>query len=198
MYINESIKTYLDDLGARKSAPGGGSAAGLSGAIGTALLEMVCNFTLGKKKYKDVGSKIKKHLEDLAKLKNSFEGSIDEDVKVYREVRESFKSNDPKRIEDALKNSYGLCLNICERSRIAMDIASDLANIGNADLITDVGCGADMLMASFNSGAFNCEINLKFMKDRGFAEKEKERLADYKDIEKKYKEVILKTKERMK
>ena len=34
MYIKGSIETYLNDLSARKPAPGGGSAAALNAAIG--------------------------------------------------------------------------------------------------------------------------------------------------------------------
>ena len=77
MYINESIKKYVEDLASKKPTPGGGSAAAVSGAVGVALLEMVCNFTLGKEKYKDVEKEMKSHLANLKKLRDSFEKLID-------------------------------------------------------------------------------------------------------------------------
>ncbi|HBG63060.1 MAG TPA: hypothetical protein DDX16_02260 [Candidatus Omnitrophica bacterium] len=46
MYSNQSLKHYLDNLAAKKPAPGGGSAAALVGAIGCALLSMACNGTI--------------------------------------------------------------------------------------------------------------------------------------------------------
>jgi len=47
MYLNGSIKEYLKDLAARKPAPGGGSAAALSAAVGASLISMVANYTVG-------------------------------------------------------------------------------------------------------------------------------------------------------
>jgi len=46
MYRTQSLQQYLDDLAAKKPAPGGGSAAALVGATGCALLSMACNGTI--------------------------------------------------------------------------------------------------------------------------------------------------------
>ncbi|TBR15974.1 hypothetical protein EPO66_05245, partial [bacterium] len=47
VYINKSIKKYLEDLSAKKPVPGGGSASALTAALGSSLISMVVNFTLG-------------------------------------------------------------------------------------------------------------------------------------------------------
>ena len=52
MYIEDSLKKYIDDLSAKLPAPGGGSAAALTGALGVSLILMVLNYTVGKEKYK--------------------------------------------------------------------------------------------------------------------------------------------------
>lgn len=199
MYINESVKKYIDDLAARQSTPGGGSAAGLCGALGTALLEMVCNFTVGKEKYKDVKQDVQGYLVSLKKVRDEFSIIIDEDVKAYSAIRDAFKTSDKKLIDKALKDGYYVCLKICELSKVAMGIAPDLAEKGSSGLITDVGCGAEFLNATFNSGIFNCEINLSGIEDKVFTEKEKAPLALLKkEMTELYKATIAKTKERMK
>ena len=48
------LDTFLDDLSSPAPVPGGGSAAALSAAMGAALLAMVCNLTIGRKRYADV------------------------------------------------------------------------------------------------------------------------------------------------
>ena len=53
MYTKGSIETYLNDLAARKSSPGGGSAAALQAAIGAGLISMVANYTIDNLKYKN-------------------------------------------------------------------------------------------------------------------------------------------------
>lgn len=198
MYINEPIGRYLDDLAARKPAPGGGSAAALCGALGTALLEMVCNFTIGNEKYKDIESQVRIYLDSLKNMERSFAALIDEDIKAYSSIRKAFKTRDKKIIDKALKDGYYVSLKICELSRDAMRIALNLSEKSNINLITDVGCGAGLLRASFDSGIFNVEINLKGIGDRDFVSEEnsvKELLKN--EIEGLYKKTITKTRKRM-
>ncbi|MBU1062214.1 MAG: cyclodeaminase/cyclohydrolase family protein [Candidatus Omnitrophica bacterium] len=198
MYINESITKYIEDLAAKLPAPGGGSASGLSGALGTALLEMVCNFTAGKEKYKDVEQDILQHLDSLNNIRREFILLIDEDVKAYTHICSAFKSKDKKIIDKALKDGYYISLKVCELSKRALGIAMDLPEKGNANLLTDVGCGAELLKATFNSGVFNAEINLKGIEDKDFVSKEKTLLDTLKkEIEVLYKDAVTKTKKRM-
>ena len=53
-----TVTDFLDALASNAPAPGGGSVAALSGALGAALLSMVCNLTLGKRKYAAVQDEI--------------------------------------------------------------------------------------------------------------------------------------------
>lgn len=198
MYLQKSLKEYLDDLSARQPAPGGGSASALTGALGIALLEMVCNFTIGNKKYKDIEGVINTNLISLKKIREEFMALIDEDVTAYGSIYNAFKTKDAKIIDKALKDGCYVSLKICELSKSGTNIALNLADKSNLNLITDVGCGLELLRASFNSGVFNSEINLKGIKDNHFVEKEKLALnALRKDIDRIYKDAIIKTNERM-
>jgi len=55
---DKTLVDFLDALASSAPAPGGGSVAALAGALGAALVSMVCNLTLGKKKYADVQDEI--------------------------------------------------------------------------------------------------------------------------------------------
>ena len=48
---NQTVQEFLDDLVSKTPAPGGGSVAALMGATAASLVSMVCNLTIGKKKY---------------------------------------------------------------------------------------------------------------------------------------------------
>jgi len=199
MYINESLKKYIDDLAARQPTPGGGSAAALAGALAMALLEMVCNFTIGNKKYKDIEESVDNYLISIKKIREEFLLLVDEDVKAYSLICAAFKTKDEKIIDNALKQGYHISLKICELAKTGMSIASELAEKSNANLITDVGCGTEFLKACFNSGIFNSEINLKGIKDSSFVEKEKLTLFSLKkEVSDLYKKAVVKTEERMK
>jgi formiminotetrahydrofolate cyclodeaminase len=91
MYADSSLKIYLDDLAAKKSAPGGGSAASLNAALGAALISMVANFTIGKPKYSKHESEIRDILSKSEKLRKDFLRLVDLDVKAY-ESKDSRKA----------------------------------------------------------------------------------------------------------
>ncbi|UCC90028.1 MAG: cyclodeaminase/cyclohydrolase family protein, partial [Anaerolineales bacterium] len=48
---DKRIQVLLGELAGPSATPGGGSAAALGGAMGAALLCMVCNLTIGKKRF---------------------------------------------------------------------------------------------------------------------------------------------------
>ena len=198
MYINEAVNKYLNDLAAKQPTPGGGSAAALAGAMGSALLEMVCNFTIGNKKYKDIEGIAADCLISARGIREKFLLLVDEDTKIYSSICAAFKTKDEKIIDNALKEGYYISLKMCELAKAGMTIALNLAEKSNVNLITDVGCGAELLKAGFESGVFNSEINLKGIKDVSFAEKGRQVLrALKKDMSELHKKTISKTSERM-
>ena len=199
MYINQSIQKYIDDLSARKPVPGGGSAGALCGAIGVGLLQMVCNFTIGSDEHKNIQKDLEVSLGNLETIKADFMSLVDDDVEIYNEIRKAFKSKDKKIIDNSLKQGYYICLKLCKSASKALCLAVELGEKGSAKLITDVGCGAEALMAAFNAGIFNCKINLKDLKDPVFLEQELSVLSELVNKTRPlYEEAIKKTNERMK
>lgn len=59
MVKDNNIELFLDDLASRKPTPSGGSAAAVMGAMGAALVSMVCNLTIGKTQYRDFEEEFK-------------------------------------------------------------------------------------------------------------------------------------------
>jgi len=54
--IDEKINDYVDALSSGAPTPGGGAVAALTAAQGAALIMMVANLTVGKKKYAEFGN----------------------------------------------------------------------------------------------------------------------------------------------
>lgn len=174
MYINETVKKYITDLGAKMPAPGGGSAAALSCALGIALLEMVANFTVGKAASEEDARRLEDILPRIKHAKEEAQKYIDEDVAAYGKTREAYKipKDDPARkekIEAATKEATKVALNTVKVSQRAMSLARTLVEIGNKNLITDVIIGALLVKAGFDSSLWNIDINLSYIKDKDFA-----------------------------
>lgn len=172
MYKNGSIENYLEDLAAKKPAPGGGSAAALEAATGCALMSMVANYTVGNKKYADVKEKAETLLGKSEGLRNKLEKLIDEDVRVYTKLSKGFKTldKDSRELQDLYKESCAVPLEICKDAYNAIQLLKELVEYGNTNLITDVAISALMLESSFLGAKFNVYINLKYMKDQQYVE----------------------------
>jgi formiminotetrahydrofolate cyclodeaminase len=174
MYFEGKFKEYLDDLSAKKPAPGGGSAAAAVGAIGAGLLSMVANFTIGKEKYKDVEPQIQQLLARAEDLRADLQKLIDEDITAYQTVSAAYKM--PKEsqqekaarseaIQEALKNAMAVPLAICRNLFDAAQLCEPLLQKGNVNLISDVGVAAELIASGFASALLNVEINLSSIKD---------------------------------
>jgi len=152
MYADSSLKQYLADLAARLPAPGGGSAAALTAAMGASLISMVVNFTLGKPKYAQFEADLKTILEKSEKLREEFLRLVDLDVVAY----------ESKNIRDALDVPFM----VCRLSFEAIKLCPPLIKKGNINLTSDVAVAAVLLESGFTSAYFNVEINLKSLADK--------------------------------
>ncbi|MBN3038198.1 MAG: cyclodeaminase/cyclohydrolase family protein [Candidatus Omnitrophica bacterium] len=171
------LKGYLDDLAGKKPAPGGGSAAACSAALGVSLLSMVANFTLGKEKYKAYEAQVKAALAESEDLRQQLLLLVDKDVAVYKKVASAYKlpkeSDEDKRkrsaqIEKALKEALTAPFEVCKCSHQAVKLCPLLAEKGNINLISDVGVALVLLHSAFQSALLNVEINLNGIKDKEF------------------------------
>ena len=152
MYVNKSLKKYLDDLTAKLPAPGGGSVAALVAALGAALIGMVINFTLGKPKYARYQMELTKMLFISDQIRRRFLELVDLDVV-------AFKSKDINKTLNVPLEVSRLCYEV-------MRLCPRLVKKGNINLISDVAVAAILLEAGFSSALFNVSINLKYLKNK--------------------------------
>lgn len=176
MYSTHSLKTYLDDLAARKPAPGGGSAAALVGALGCALLSMVCNYTLGKDKYKSVEKQIKGILGEVESMRERFLVLVDLDVEAYYKVFNSRKGS-PSIYQANLKNATLVPLEICALAVKGYKFCAPLLKIANKYLISDVYVAKELLKSCLKSAQFNVKVNIPQIKDKRFTAQTKKKIS---------------------
>ncbi len=183
--LDRTISSYLDSAAARTPAPGGGSVAALSGALGAAMASMPAHFTLGKRGYEQVQDEVKKILEESEKARKKLAELAEEDIAAYRKVSEAYKmpgeTEEQKQIkkeriakaaEEAMKVPFETARQCCS----VIKTLGRLAETGNKNLISDVGVSAYLLDAALNCARLNVEINLKDMTDESFKKKKRELL----------------------
>jgi len=177
-YVNRTLRKYLDDLAAKKPAPGGGSAAALVGATAVALLSMVANFTIGKPKYRKFQKDIKKSLKESEKIRKKLLELVDLDVITYNKVARN-KKKSLTIYQKSLKEATIVPVKITELSFQALKLCPVLARKGNKYLISDVHVAKSLLGAAIKSAIVNVKINLPYIKDKKFVSKIKRQLKSW-------------------
>lgn len=173
MYINEPLKTYLDDLAAKSPSPGGGSAAALAASVASGLMLMVANYTIGNPKYKDAEASAADIMVRVQQFNAELYDLIDEDVTAYRKLSQQMKDpkKDPARLDQAFKDALQPPFEVCKITSECLKLCHGLAKCGNKNLITDTAIAAIMLEGAFFSAKYNVYENLKSIKDMAFIEK---------------------------
>jgi methenyltetrahydrofolate cyclohydrolase len=174
-----AIEPFLDALASSSATPGGGSAAAILGGMGAALVSMVCNLTIGKKKYADVEGEMKDVLAKAEDLRHRLTGMIQEDVKAFDTVMGAYgmpKETDADKaardaaIQDGLKQATEVPIQCCRLAREVIDLALMASQKGNLNVISDAGVGVLSAYAALRSAALNVYINAKMISDKSFVE----------------------------
>jgi len=185
-YLASPLTTYLEDLASNKPAPGGGSAAALAGALGAALGSMVANFTVGKEKFAAVEEQTRKALEECERLRGELGGLIQADVEAYGKYAaatglprssEEEKAHRAAAIQQAMKAAAAVPMEVCRKCQEILEVSRQLLEIGNPNLVSDVGCAAELAYAAMRSALLNVEVNHAFIKDETYIKAQKEELA---------------------
>jgi len=171
------VQEFVEKTASNDPVPGGGSIAALSGAIASALVEMVANLTVGKKKYEQQEDKMIKIQKDIEIYRNEFLNLIDEDANAFDLVMKAFKlpkeSDDEKnirnlKIQEGFKVAAIVPMKIAKKSYKLMDYCEEVIVNGNKNAVTD-GMVATMLARTATlSAIINVKINLSSIKDEKF------------------------------
>lgn len=176
---NQPVQEFLDGLASSAATPGGGSAAALMGAMGAALVGMVCELTIGKKNDLEADDEMKAVLAEAENLRARLTQMIAEDIAAFDLLMAAYalpKENDAQKtargaaIQAGLKQATEVplaCARICAE---VIDLSHRAAEKGNLNVISDAGVAALAAQAALRSAALNVYINAPGIKDRGFAD----------------------------
>ena len=170
-----SCREFVTVLASDAPAPGGGGAAALVGAIGTALGNMVGSLTVGKKKYAAVEAEIialKAKCDDLQK---QLLDQVEADEVNFLPLAKAYgiPKDDPNRdkvMEEATIIACSTPMHIMELCCEAIEAIAVFAEKGSRLAVSDAGCGAVCCKAALLAASLNVFINTKSLKNREVAE----------------------------
>jgi len=186
MLRTKTIDEFLKVLASDAPTPGGGSVAALNGALGCALLTMVCDLTIGKEKYKEVWPDLEPIRAELEHLREELTASIDRDAEAYDTVTSAFKmpktSDEEKKarkeaIQTAMKTAAETPKSTARYVHAALKMAKEVAEKGNPNVLSDAGVGAACLLTAMEAAIMNIAINLGSIKDEAYVHQMKIEMA---------------------
>lgn len=171
----ESCRRFVEVLASSEPTPGGGGAAALVGALGTALGNMVGSLTVGKKKYAAVEAEIIALKTACDRLQNELLDQVQADAEGFAPLARAYgiPKDDPDRdriLEEATVAACAVPMRIMELCCQAIDAIAVFAEKGSRLAVSDAGCGAVCCKAALQSASLNVFINTKSMKNRALAE----------------------------
>lgn len=176
---NGSLEDFSGELAANSAAPGGGSVAALSGALGASLVSMVCRLTLGKKEYEEYEQELKEVLGLSEDLRMKLVDAVDVDAAAYGMVMNAFSL--PKQTEEektvrreVIQKAFReACESPRKTSLWCLEVLRLCARVSgkiNVNAVSDLGVGATQALAGLEGAAMNVLINLPSVKDEEYAD----------------------------
>ena len=170
-----TCREFVKVLASDAPAPGGGGAAALVGAIGTALGNMVGSLTVGKKKYADVQDEIIALKAKCDELQKQLLDQVEADEINFLPLAKAYgiPKDDPTRdkvMEEATIIACSTPMKIMELCCEAIEAIRVFAEKGSRLAVSDAGCGAVCCKAALQSASLNVFINTKTLQNRAVAE----------------------------
>ena len=187
---NKTVEGFVAELASSSPAPGGGSAAALSGALGAALISMVCRLTIGKKGYEAFEKDAEGVLERSDLLWVELVSAIDRDAEAFDRVMEAFRlpkgSDDEKTrraaaIQIAFREACESPRNTALKSLEVLRLCALLLGRVNVNAVSDLGVAAASAHTGLEGALMNVAINLPSIKDETYTSAAAEETARWRE-----------------
>jgi glutamate formiminotransferase/formiminotetrahydrofolate cyclodeaminase len=177
---SSSVRAFVESLGARTSAPGGGSAAAAIAAMGAALGAMVGWMTYGRRKFEALDPVMRKNIPPVYEAMQGLIPMIDADTEAFGEYMtaaslprdtETERTARARAMEEGLKHAVEVPLTTMRTADAAWDAMVELARHGNASLRSDLEVGAKALETGIWGACRNVLINVSDIADDAFTKR---------------------------
>jgi len=175
-----SVRDFIEEIGSRSSAPGGGSASAAIAAVGVGLGAMVAKLTYGVRRFEDVQPHMADAIPQLHKLTRQLIPMIDADTSAFNEYMEGLrmprgtdaeKQARTAKMQAGLQTAINVPLSTMRLGDEAWTALLLVARHGNSASKSDTQVGAKSIETGIWGAYQNVLINMKDIKDEKYREK---------------------------
>jgi len=173
-YSTYALVDLLDAFASSEPAPGGGSAAALTGAVGVSLLIMVAAVPRTRRGTVEEIADLAAASARLRPLRETLTGLVDLDSTAYQAVIAAYKMPRITEVEQtsrrdavaaAMRGATDTPLAVMRACAEALEIAAVVADKGVVSAASDVGVAIELLLAAMRGAGLSIEANLASTKN---------------------------------
>lgn len=175
-----TLRAFIEEVGARTAAPGGGSVSAAIASMGIALANMVAKLTFGVRKYEHLDSKMREIIPNLDKTFRELIPKIDEDTNSFNDYIDAVRlpqTNDEEKkireiaMQNGLKNAVLSPLSVMKIANCVWYEFEEAAKVTNIASKSDLEVGVKALETGIWGAYRNVMINLNDITDNEFKSK---------------------------
>lgn len=163
-----TIGTWLDELASSAPAPGGGAAGALEAAMAAALVEMVCNLTIGKPAYAEHEATMIEVRDRATAIRGEAILLAAEDAEAFTAVIAAYRL--PKATEDeararaaSIQAALAAAADVPWRTAAAaseiLDLAERIVPGANVNVVSDAAAAAGAARGALQAALVNIDAN---------------------------------------
>ncbi len=168
--LSTSVHQFIAATAAKQPTPGGGSVAGVVGALSVALGEMALNYTRGKKKFVQHEEHYASLDKRLLRARQMFAQLVSDDIQAYQLYRDAAAMEQGGQKDEAMQLALGAAINVPrEATKLTLAVLEDFAAFAdkcNPYIISDLTAAAALGEAVVRLCDYNVAINVPQLTDR--------------------------------
>ncbi len=172
-----TVRSFINEVAARTTAPGGGSVSAAMAAMGVGLGSMAAKLTQGVRKFEHLETRMRQIIPDLHHTSETLIALIDADTGAYQdyvaalrlpEDTQAEKQEKQMRLEAGLKKAIEVPLSMMALADKAWDAMIEAARYANIASRSDIEVGARALEAGIWGAYRNVLINVAGIGDPNY------------------------------
>ena len=168
--LSLSVRDFIAATGDKSPTPGGGSVAGVVGALAVALGQMSLKFTQGKKKFVEHDEYYSHLAKRFDKARAMFEQLVHDDIVAYTLYQQSLSEPPGPQKEQAVSLAIAAAIDVPrELSKAALALLDDLESFAGRCsrlLISDLVAAGALAAAVVKLCDYNVRVNVSQLDDR--------------------------------
>jgi formiminotetrahydrofolate cyclodeaminase len=178
MELSNTLENYLEELSSNSPTPGGGNVSALCGVLASSLGTMVCNLTIGKKKYADVENELTVIKNKLGLIKENFRQLAKKDNEAFDKVMLAFKMpketeeqklERAKAIESATIDAAMVPAEVVSAGKEILPLLETIVAKGNQNSLSDAGVAVSLTKTAVEGAFLNIAINCSSLSNQTIA-----------------------------